>query len=292
MGIWGLQENVEVLEEEMGAFGGFINPTSNYAEMDNADFWRRVGGKRGGYLKRGQVVEALANRAVMQIARRVEFERTGLVGTGPGVREMQTRAESRKRSLEQIQRGLDTDGGQGERMVRERARTSGVGMGDSVSRVLRGGEEAGLSSVRSTHRHDQRRVERRTEGLGYKERARKEVDLNEAPEEEESWVDDTAQRQEERWAEILEVVRETERLRREEEAMAGGAGPWMQRASTSGMQGEEREEGQKERQKGLGDGEKEESSEESEREEERVDVETWEEDNKGREEIRMQGENR
>lgn len=260
MGISGLQENVDVLQEEMVALGGFINPTSNFAEMDNADFWRRVGGKRGGYLTRGQVVQTLANRAVMQIARRVEFERTGLVGTGPGVKEMQMRAESRKRSLDQWQRGLDTEELDRERPERVK-RTSGVGMGDPVSRVLRGGEEGGMASERSTHRHDQRRVERRSEGLGYKGLGRKIVDLNEAPEEE-VWVRETVvERQAERWAELAPP---TETLMREEETMGGEEEQWMQR----------------------------EESEETEIEE-RVNVQTWEEkDSANGDEVRMQGENR
>lgn len=226
MGIWGLEDNAGVLEEERGV-GGYINPTSNFAEMENADFWRRVGGKRGGYLTRGQVVQVLVNRAVMQIARRVEFERSGLIGEGPGVAELQLRGEMRKRSFDNVGRGVHEEETNRERGKNRRA--SGVGMGDPQSRVLRGGESGGGVTEKSTHRHDQRRVEKRPEGLGFGEKRKRDVDLNEEPGD---WTEimekeEVQRKQRERWAE-LERPNIGVEVDREEEIVGGGAGPWMQ----------------------------------------------------------------
>lgn len=106
LGIWGLEMNAGVVGEARRATG-FINPTSNFSEMGNARFWQRVpGGKKGGYLTSAEVVNVCARAAAMQIARRVEYERVGLVGEGPGSGELQMRAESRRKSYEGLARSI------------------------------------------------------------------------------------------------------------------------------------------------------------------------------------------
>ena len=222
LGIWGLAENREVLEEA-ARLAGFINPTSNLSESANALFWMRLGGKKGGYLTSPEVVLTCARGAAVQIARRVEYERTGLVGAGPGPAALAMRAENRRKSYEGRAEVIEVGEDEGHR--KKRSRSTGTGLGDPASSVRKGGEEGGLVTDRSTHRYDQTRIETTPVGFEFRGKYTKKVDLNEMPEETE--VDfsnaEVIQQQLQRWEELKRELRE------KKDGREGGAGPgWIE----------------------------------------------------------------
>ncbi|GAQ92850.1 hypothetical protein KFL_011670010 [Klebsormidium nitens] len=242
LGHWGLPEDPDFVDEEL-MVAGFINPTSNLAEVANAGFWVRQGGKKGGYPTPADVVQNQTRAALVQIAQRVEFERAGITGSGPAAGELRERAEERKRRLERDrQEGEEIEGVESERVKRTRL-SVGVGNGGPVGVVRRGGEEGGQVTERSTHRHDQTRIERWPRGSEFRS-GKKNMDLNLEPEEDTaSLLEEDVEAQKRRWDELKSQSARREEMEHEEERREGGAGPWMQgRGEIGEVVGEERRE--------------------------------------------------
>lgn len=251
MGFWGMRANVDVVEEER-RLAGFIHPTTNLAESENARFWNQVGGKKGGYLTPIEVVKVQARHAVMQIAKRAEFERRGWTGRGPGRGELEMRAETRKRTFDRVREKrdevFDEEEERGTQEKARRPRTSlGIGLGGPVSTVRKGIEAGGGLSERSTHRHDRMRVDSYPTGFEYRGAGRLSVDLNEAPALHLSeMTEEELERQKRRYEDLAAEARGANRGGREEERREGSAGEWLREESG----GREREEEEKEAERG------------------------------------------